>query len=86
MGIKELVKDLLTAIGEDPAREGLDETPRRVEKSFQFLTSGYRTDIDAIINVEETVRDMPGRHGRRDPWWTLEEEEDEEDKPDGERS
>ena len=48
--MKDLVRDLLAAIGEDPNREGLRETPRRVEKSLQFLTSGYRTDIDAIIN------------------------------------
>jgi GTP cyclohydrolase I len=48
--IKHLVRDLLAAIGEDPEREGLLETPRRVEQSFTFLTSGYRTDIDALIN------------------------------------
>ena len=48
--MKDLVRQLLAAIGEDPAREGLVDTPGRVEKSLQFLTSGYRTDIDAIVN------------------------------------
>ena len=41
---------MLTEIGEDPAREGLHDTPRRVEKSLRFLTSGYETDIDRLIN------------------------------------
>ena len=41
---------MLTEIGEDPEREGLRETPRRVENSLRFLTSGYQTDIDKLIN------------------------------------
>ena len=48
--MQDLVRRLLAALGEDPGREGLLETPRRVEKSLQFLTSGYSTDIDALIN------------------------------------
>src|SRR5262245_6192010 len=48
--MQDLVRRLLAALGEDPGREGLLETPRRVEKSLQFLTSGYQTDIDALIN------------------------------------
>ena len=46
----DLVRQLLAAIGEDPDREGLVETPRRVEKSLRFLTSGYRANVDEIIN------------------------------------
>ena len=46
----DLVRQLLAALGEDPDREGLAETPRRVEKSLRFLTSGYRADVDEIIN------------------------------------
>ncbi len=49
-GMQDIVRALLRALGEDPEREGLIETPRRVEQSLQFLTSGYRTDIDAVIN------------------------------------
>jgi GTP cyclohydrolase IA len=48
--MQETIRHLLSEIGEDPAREGLRETPRRVEKSLRFLTSGYNTDIDAILN------------------------------------
>jgi hypothetical protein len=43
-----------------------------------------RTLVDAICAVEQTVPDMPNRRRRRDPWWTLDEDEDEEVKPDGE--
>ena len=41
---------MLEDVGEDPNREGLRETPRRVEESLRFLTSGYGADIDAVIN------------------------------------
>ena len=37
-------------LGEDPGREGLLDTPRRVEQSMRFLTGGYSADIDAVIN------------------------------------
>jgi GTP cyclohydrolase I len=44
------VREILSAIGEDPAREGLMNTPERVDKALKFLTSGYRTDIHEILN------------------------------------
>ena len=48
--IGRLVRELLIEIGEDPAREGLLDTPKRVAKAFEFLTSGYRTDTKQLIN------------------------------------
>jgi GTP cyclohydrolase IA len=48
--IGRLVRELLAEIGEDPAREGLLDTPQRVAKAFEFLTSGYRTDARQLIN------------------------------------
>jgi len=48
--MQDLVRQLLAALGEDPSREGLIETPRRVDKSLKFLTSGYQADIDEIVN------------------------------------
>jgi len=48
--MKELIRQLLAEIGEDPAREGLLNTPQRVEKSLRFLTSGYSADVDAVLN------------------------------------
>jgi GTP cyclohydrolase I len=48
--MRDVIRLLLEAIGEDPGRDGLRDTPRRVEQSLQFLTSGYQADIDAVIN------------------------------------
>jgi len=48
--MQELVKNLLAALGEDPGREGLVNTPKRVEKALTFLTSGYGADIDEVLN------------------------------------
>jgi GTP cyclohydrolase IA len=45
-----LVKELLERLGEDTAREGLANTPERVERALQFLTSGYTMDIQSIVN------------------------------------
>ena len=48
--MKELVRQLLRELGEDPDREGLEKTPERVETSLRFLTSGYAADISEILN------------------------------------
>jgi GTP cyclohydrolase I len=48
--MQDLVRQMLAELGEDPHREGLLSTPRRVEKSLKFLTSGYAVDIDTLIN------------------------------------
>src|SRR5215204_4716414 len=48
--MQELIRQLLAELGEDPAREGLARTPTRVEKSLAFLTSGYRANIDDVLN------------------------------------
>lgn len=47
---EELVRNLLVAIGEDPKRSGLKRTPKRVARSFEYLTSGYRTDINQVLS------------------------------------
>jgi len=48
--IAALVRELLTELGEDPAREGLVKTPDRVAAALSFLTSGERTDPVKLIN------------------------------------
>jgi len=48
--IESLVRQLLIELGEDPKREGLVRTPLRVAKALAFLTHGYRTDPDEVIN------------------------------------
>ena len=41
---------MLAALGEDPAREGLIDTPKRVENALKFLTSGYEADVESVLN------------------------------------
>src|SRR3954465_738727 len=48
--MQERIRQLLVDLGEDPDREGLLNTPKRVEKAYRFLTSGYRADIDQVLN------------------------------------
>src|SRR5216117_4340658 len=48
--MQELIRQLLGELGEDPSREGLRQTPKRVEKALRFLTSGYDADIDTVLN------------------------------------
>jgi GTP cyclohydrolase I len=47
--MKELFKQVLIEIGDDPDREGLRKTPERVEKAIRFLTSGYHTKIADVV-------------------------------------
>lgn len=48
--VTELIRELLIEIGEDPNREGLQKTPARVAQAWEFLTSGYRMNMDDIVN------------------------------------
>lgn len=48
--MQELFKQIIIGIGEDPAREGLVDTPSRAAKAFQYMTKGYSESIDDIIN------------------------------------
>jgi GTP cyclohydrolase I len=49
-GMAPLVREMLVRLGEDPAREGLTNTPFRVDKALKFLTSGYSMDIRKLVN------------------------------------
>ena len=48
--MQDIIRRLLAELGEDPSREGLLDTPKRVEKSLRFLTSGYSADVDSVLN------------------------------------
>jgi GTP cyclohydrolase IA len=44
------IREILAKLGEDPGRQGLQRTPERVDQALKFLTSGYRTDINKVLN------------------------------------
>jgi GTP cyclohydrolase I len=46
----EEIRSILTKVGEDPNRDGLVNTPRRVDRALRFLTSGYGMDADELLN------------------------------------
>ncbi len=48
--VAKLIRELLKEIGEDPRREGLLKTPERVADAYEFLTSGYKTNVSKVIN------------------------------------
>ena len=48
--IERLIYDFLKELGEDPTREGLERTPARVAKAYQYLTSGYQQRVDDVLN------------------------------------
>ena len=48
--METLIRQMLAELGENPDREGLLDTPKRVEQSLRFLTSGYHADVDQVLN------------------------------------
>ncbi len=47
---QDLYRELLTRIGEDPARDGLLRTPERMEKAIAFLTRGYKMNVQEVLH------------------------------------
>jgi GTP cyclohydrolase I len=47
---QQLYAELLTRIGEDPTRDGLLDTPKRMEKSMAFLTQGYHQSVEEVLH------------------------------------
>ncbi len=48
--MKDAFAHIITSIGEDLSRDGLQETPKRAAKAFEFLTRGYRQTVDDVVN------------------------------------
>ena len=49
VGFEDLVREMLVRLGENPQREGLTATPKRVRKALEFLTKGYQEDPEALL-------------------------------------
>ena len=59
--MEELIHELLVRLGENPEREGLLNTPKRVVASLKYFTHGYRQDIEKVLNkaiFEESYDEM----------------------------
>ncbi|QEA40330.1 GTP cyclohydrolase I FolE [Pistricoccus aurantiacus] len=48
--LAEHYRQIISALGEDPDREGLRDTPKRAAKAMQFLTHGYEQSLETLIN------------------------------------
>ena len=48
--MQQVYAELLTRVGEDPARNGLLRTPERMEKSMAFLTQGYKQSVESVLH------------------------------------
>jgi GTP cyclohydrolase I len=48
--LTKIYHDLLEAIGEDPARQGLERTPARAARAMEFITQGYLQSVEEIVN------------------------------------
>lgn len=60
-GLIENYTQIISLLGEDPCREGLNKTPERIAKAMQYLTQGYQMDAHSIISsarFHEEVSEM----------------------------
>ena len=48
--LPDVIRALLTELGENPDREGLARTPERVARAYRFLTKGYHEDLSKLLN------------------------------------
>jgi len=48
--METLLRDILVELGENPDREGLVRSPKRIAAALAFLTSGYNVDVDKLVN------------------------------------
>jgi len=56
--LSKLLKSIIEALGENPSRQGLTNTPERAAKALQYLTRGYQEDLQTLINGALFESDM----------------------------
>ena len=61
--VKKLIRELIIEIGEDPTREGLKDTPRRIASAYKEIFAGYDSDSELSVQFSEdsetvVVRDI----------------------------
>lgn len=61
--MQQAVRTLLLGLGEDPDREGLRDTPKRVVKALKFLFSGYQQSLDELLNGAVFHKDANEMYG-----------------------
>ncbi len=57
-GLVHNYREVISLLGEDPEREGLQKTPERIAKAMQFFTQGYHLDANAILNSAKFHEDV----------------------------
>ena len=70
-GVEKAIRDLLIAIGEDPDREGLQETPARMGRAWKEVMSGMRSDPAAPLEKQFHVDDEEMVMVRGIPFYSL---------------
>jgi GTP cyclohydrolase I len=48
--LDRLYSDIIRSVGEDPGREGLQDTPQRAARAMQYLTRGYSQTVEEVVN------------------------------------
>ncbi len=56
---EELIRELLTRLGEDVNRDGLKETPARVMRAWRFWMSGYHTKVEDVVKLFTEDNEVP---------------------------
>ena len=47
--LDRLYRDIISGVGEDPGREGLQDTPQRAARAMQYLTRGYSQTVEEVV-------------------------------------
>ena len=60
--VKKLIRELIIEIGEDPTREGLKDTPRRIASAYKEIFAGYDSDSELSVQFSEDGTRLNSSH------------------------